>query len=128
MQLKVPKRHRTDRPARDSETKQQTYDLFTRGHSIGEIMEIRGLKISTIEDHLAFYLMNDKLSIGQLMDENKIDDIRKAIEEVNSLLLAPIKERLGDDYSYGEIRWVKEYLRKGAAAPKSPEGDLASAS
>lgn len=125
MQLKAPKRQRTERPARDSETKQQTYDLFMRGHTIGEIMEIRGLKISTIEDHLAYYLMNDKLSIGQLMNENKIDEIRRAIEEVNSPLITPVKDRLGDDYSYGEIRWVKEYLKK---TPKPAEGDLATTS
>ncbi len=98
-----------------------------RGHSIGEIIEIRGLKVSTIEDHLAFYLMNDKLAIGQLMDENKIDDIRKAIEEVNSPLITPIKDRLGEDYSYGEIKWVKEYLRKTLTPGPTPEGKGAKA-
>ena len=46
------------------------------------------------------------------MDTSKIPAIQKVIEQVDGKALSPIKELLGDQYSYGEIRMVMAYLNK----------------
>ena len=44
------------------------------------------------------------------MDKAKIQAIQKAIEQTDGKALSPIKELLGDGYSYGEIRMTMAYL------------------
>jgi ATP-dependent DNA helicase RecQ len=109
--LKTPKRVRGERsPERDNETKQQTFDLFKQGLTIGTIASMRGLSSSTIEGHLAFYVQQGKLKIDQLMDPAKARPIQKAIERIGGNSLSPIKGTLGEIYSFGEIKIVMAHL------------------
>jgi ATP-dependent DNA helicase RecQ len=66
--LKTPKRQRGERRERETDTKQQSYQLFTMGHTIEKIAELRNLSPITIEGHLAFYIEQGKLSIDHVMD------------------------------------------------------------
>ena len=108
--LKSPKRIRRERPERDTDTKQQSYDLFKLGNAIEKIAEQRGLSTATIEGHMAFYVQQGKLTIDQLMDASKIPAIKEAIEKTGGGALTPIKESLGDSYSFGEIKLVMAHL------------------
>ncbi len=108
--LKTPKRQRRERPEKETDTKLQSLEMFKLGHSPEKIAELRGLSSSTIEGHLAFYLQQGQLSIDQLMDYSKIPAIQNAIEKADGKALSPIKELLGDSYSYSEIRMVMAYL------------------
>src|SRR5690606_41833239 len=94
----------TVRTEKDNDTKRMSLELFNRGHDIAEIAERRGLKQGTIETHLAFYVQHGTLEIHKLISEEKAETIRAALEDYTSL--SAVKERLGDDYSYGEIRMV----------------------
>jgi ATP-dependent DNA helicase RecQ len=104
--LKSPKRPRRERPARDSDTKQQSLELFQQGHSIKTIGEVRGLSPATIEGHLAFYVQQGTIALDQIINPEKVRIIQRAIAETGGNTLTPIKESLGDDYSFGEIRLV----------------------
>lgn len=108
--LKAPKRIRRERPERDTDTKQQSFDLFKQGNPLEKIVELRGLSTVTIEGHLAFYVQQGKLTIDQLMDTSKIPAISEAIERIGKGALTPIKESLGDGYSFGEIKLVMAHL------------------
>ncbi|MEK6781965.1 MAG: helix-turn-helix domain-containing protein [Bacteroidota bacterium] len=108
--LKTPKRIRRERPERDTDTKQQSFDLFKQGNSLEKIAELRGLSTVTIEGHLAFYVQHGKLTIDQLIDISKIPAISEAIEKIGKGALTPIKESLGDGYSFGEIKLVMAHL------------------
>lgn len=120
IQLKIPKKQRRERRERETDTKQQSFDLFKQGRSIQEIAEQRNFNPTTIEGHLAFYVEQGKLSIDEVMDVSKIPAIQQCIEKSNStgaqnlssLLLAPIKEQLGENYTYGEIRMAIAHLKK----------------
>lgn len=109
--LKSPKRQRGQRPERETDTKQQTFELFKRGHSVERIAELRNLSPTTIEGHLAFYIEQGKMDIQQIIsDPERISTIQQAIERVGGEILTPIKNALGDGYSFGEIRLVMAYL------------------
>ncbi|HPH46947.1 MAG TPA: DNA helicase RecQ [Chryseolinea sp.] len=110
--LKSPKRIRTERPEKETDTKLQSYEMFKLGHSLEKIAELRKLSSSTIEGHLAFYIQQGQLDIDQLIDASKIPVIQKAIEQGDGKILSSIKGLLGDSYSYGEIRIVMAYLNR----------------
>jgi ATP-dependent DNA helicase RecQ len=116
MHLKSPKRtssgrrERPERPQRENETKQQTLDLFKAGHLPGDIAALRNLSVGTVENHLAFYVQYGKLPVEELVRPAKIPTIQLAIEQVGGKMLAPIKEKLGAGFTYGEIKAVMAYL------------------
>ncbi|MEO5599780.1 MAG: DNA helicase RecQ [Cyclobacteriaceae bacterium] len=104
--LRVPKKSRNVRPERENETKQKSFMLFMQGHSVEQVAALRKLSPVTIEGHLAFYVQQNKISLDQLVDVARIPLIEQAIEKVGGKMLTPVKEVLGDAYSYSEIRYV----------------------
>ncbi len=102
-----PKNQRVKRNAQGDSTYSITLGMFKNGASIAEIAQKRELNISTIETHLARYIPTGEIKLTDLVPEEKIEMIRNAIIEMNAEQgIGPIKDFLGEDYSYGEIRAV----------------------
>ncbi|HMS09903.1 MAG TPA: helix-turn-helix domain-containing protein, partial [Pyrinomonadaceae bacterium] len=81
--------------------------------SIDEIAKARGLAVSTIENHLCRFIADGRVRVDEIVEPAKIEVIRKAIiEHKVENQISPVKEYLGDDFSYGEIRAVMEDLIK----------------
>jgi ATP-dependent DNA helicase RecQ len=110
IELKSPKRERKTRTRRDStggDTFSVTLDMFRSGMAIEEIAEARGLARSTIEMHLVRFIQTGEISLEDLVLERKIEPIKNAILRLNAgFAVAPVKEFLGENYSYAEIRAV----------------------
>ena len=108
-------------------TARGTFDLFLGGLDPLEIVEARRLALSTVEGHLA-----EAIDAGLLTDIDRLvaTKTRRAIEAVadelgQGTLMRPIKDRLGDEVTYGEIRYTlaaRHYERSSGAADRaSPE-------
>ena len=108
--LKSAKRERKSRPNRNtgiSDTYSISFNMFKEGKSAVEIARLRSLGISTIENHLTRFVASGELMLTDIVDEKKIEPIRNAIASMpGNQALSPVKELLGEDYSYGEIRAV----------------------
>jgi ATP-dependent DNA helicase RecQ len=108
--LKSPKRERKSRAKRDSDgndTFSITLDMFRSGMAIEEIAESRGMAKGTIEMHLVKFIQSGEISLEDLVLERKIEPIKNAILRLNAgFAVAPVKEFLGENYSYAEIRAV----------------------
>ncbi len=93
------------------ETKRITLQLFREGNAIAVIAQLRNLAVSTIESHLASFIVSGEISISELVPDDKVAIIMKTIEELRHETLAanPIKEKLGANFSYGEIRAVLQH-------------------
>jgi hypothetical protein len=92
-------------------TKEISFDLFKSGKTIEEIAKERNLSASTIESHLLPFVLNGTIKIEELISINKIETIEKTIkqfEENTSSTL--IKEKLGENFSFAEIRFVKAHI------------------
>ena len=87
-------------------TKQISYDMLNRGFTIAQIAKERGLVQSTIESHLNFFVAQGKLDINRLLPPEKQQAISEQLDEANHHSLSEIKNTLGDDYSYGEIKMM----------------------
>lgn len=108
--LKPVQRASARKPKRDlgkKDTYETSLDMFRDGKSIAEIAAERGLGISTIENHLASFIPKGKVRLDELVPVDKIEIIREAVVKFSEDgKLSPIKEYLGDDFTYGEIRAV----------------------
>ena len=88
------------------DTKLVSYEMFSNGMSIEDIVNERGLTRITIEGHLI-----DCLEKGMDLDLTKYvhteyrDEILKVIHEIGTEKLKPIKEALPEDVSYFDIRY-----------------------
>ncbi|NIK12330.1 helix-turn-helix domain-containing protein [Alkalibacillus almallahensis] len=84
-----------------------TKHMYNRGMSIDQIVEKRGLKPSTIEDHIVELAMKEYLfSIREFISLEDEKRIRHVLEEDTTKRLRKIKEQLDDQLSYFQIRLV----------------------
>lgn len=123
IELKAPRRDKRTRTKR-SEKGQSTFDItlemFQSGMSVHEISRERGMTNSTIENHLARFIPTGEIALTDLVPENKIEAIREAIVKFQGIgALSPIKEYLGEHYTYGEIRAVLADFMGNASAAAS---------
>jgi ATP-dependent DNA helicase RecQ len=94
-------------------TRQMTLDLYKEGRSIEEIANERNLKLTTIIDHLAELIgEGEDIDVKPLIRPDHYDTIVHALHQVGDERLKPVKELLGDDYSYEEIKLVRAHLRR----------------
>ena len=87
-------------------TKQTSFDMFINGLPIARIAQERGLAQSTIEGHLIFFVEKGKLDINKLLSLEKQQAIEKELATDLNNSLSEVKNALGPDYSYGEIKMM----------------------
>ncbi|HXA01384.1 MAG TPA: helix-turn-helix domain-containing protein [Cytophagaceae bacterium] len=98
--------------ATKGETHLISLQMFREGKCIQQIAEERGMVRGTIETHLLKFLATGEIELSALVTEEKISEIRKVISELGDTGSAVLKEKLGPDYSYNEIRAVMNDHRK----------------
>ncbi|MEX0928869.1 MAG: RecQ family ATP-dependent DNA helicase, partial [Balneolales bacterium] len=91
-----------------SPTRLESLKLFREGNSASEIAGQRGLGLSTIESHLGWFVGEGELRVEDLVPAEKIAPIREAIAAHGWSVLRPLKDALGDGFTYGEIKAVVE--------------------
>ena len=109
---KAKKRERKTKrtSARTSDTFKATYTLYKGGKTVAEIAQERGLSPTTIEGHLSNFVETGELDVSEFVIREKIPAIQNAVESYGNERLAPLKEVLGDAYTYGEIKAVIAWL------------------
>jgi hypothetical protein len=89
-----------------------TYDLFRQGKNIREIAKERTLAVSTIEGHIIRLIRAGKIEVSEVVDKSKIEAVRKAITELDTTFAGPVRAKLGEDFSYAEIRMIVASFEK----------------
>ena len=84
----------------------ETLALYNQENDIEKVAQIRGLAISTIESHLVGFVKSGELAVEKVVDPEKIKDINQTIEQTGSSSASFLKNTLGENYSYNEIRAV----------------------
>ncbi|HEY8690060.1 MAG TPA: helix-turn-helix domain-containing protein [Chitinophagaceae bacterium] len=103
---KIPKRQRKEKDEVKTDTKSETFKLYKEGRSVNEIATIRNFAIQTIEGHLAWYVRNGDIKIDDLVSREKLILIEPLIKNNDGNSITPIKQQVGNDVSFGEIRLV----------------------
>ena len=92
-------------------TSEQTYNLFKTGKSVEEIAKERGLTQGTIQGHLVSYILNGDIKLEEVIDEKKINIIKRIIKAVGTESgMNPIKELCPSDITYNDIRLIMKTM------------------
>lgn len=86
------------------DTKEESYKLYKQGNSIDKIAELRRMVSNTIEGHLAYYVAKGELDAADFLSNEKIENIIAVSKKLETLQLGSIKQMLGDEYTYGDIK------------------------
>ncbi|MFT5207223.1 MAG: ATP-dependent DNA helicase RecQ [Candidatus Omnitrophota bacterium] len=95
-----------------SPTQLETLALFKKGHKFSEIAALRGLVKTTVEGHLAAFVLSGDLEVQALARADKIDIIKEAILRVGQDRLAPIRYDLNNTVEYVEIKAVLNDMKR----------------
>jgi len=100
--------------SQSTSTLQETKELISRKMSIGEIAKHRGLTGRTIVNHISRMVDGgEDLDLDHIMPSpEKVAQIKAAFLQTGGLLLNPVRELLGEDYSYEELALVRIRITK----------------
>ncbi len=103
-------------------TLEQTKLLVSQKLSVRDMAQTRGLAERTIINHLERLVMaGEALDLDHLVPTaERLAKIETAFRQTEDLRLAPVRELLGEDYSYQELTLARIGLRQ--KAPVAAEG------
>ena len=110
---KIPKRERKTAETEKKnkiDTKAESFRLYKEGKRVEEIAKERNLTQQTIEGHLAHYVSTGEIDISKLVSREKVVLIEPIAKTFSGKSLTPIKEKLGREISFGEIKLVIAWL------------------
>lgn len=101
------------KPAKASSTVRETVALFQQGLSVEEIAAQRNLVSGTIVSHLEkAYVEGEEIALEKLVSPEKRAVVGRAFREHGTGALSPIKELLGEGYTYEDLRIVRALLSR----------------
>ncbi|HMP99083.1 MAG TPA: helix-turn-helix domain-containing protein, partial [Cyclobacteriaceae bacterium] len=111
-----PKSSRGKKLKRNQEDGLSTYDvtlqLIRKGLTVQEVAEQRGLVPGTIDGHLAKAVAEDRISIFEYMDQEDVNIITSAIQEMTEeFSIKDLFEKMKGKYTYGQLRSVIAHVK-----------------
>ncbi len=95
----------------------ETRDLVAQGLSLEEVAEQRGISETTIRSHLERLVQEGhRVDVSHLLpDEDRRLEIEAAFKEMGEARLTPVRDFLGDDFTWEELAVVRLDLRQRLA-------------
>lgn len=98
-------------PNGTSVTFKKTYREYMNGLAIEQIAENRGLTISTIYDHFAYFIEKGYVSINEVLSNDKMKIISEAITKSKSDKLSDLKNNCPNSISYDDIKLMMAHYK-----------------
>ncbi len=93
-------------------TQLETLDLFNKGYDPAAIAATRNFAVGTIYDHLIFLIEKGLIkNVDRLVEADKRKKIIAAIKKIGAGKLTPIREELGEDFPWEDIKIVRAFLK-----------------
>jgi len=113
--LDILNEYRDHKDNSNTDTEEETLQLFRHGMDADAIAVERGLKVTTIYSHLANGIEHDEISLRDVvkLEPQQIDAIRFAIEQYEGgKRLKPVFEALEGEFSYEILRCVRSDMTR----------------
>jgi len=108
--LKRERKEKAGQAIKKGDSHAESFRLYKEGKNIIDIAKERNLTTNTIEGHLAKFVRRGDISINELVSREKIVLIESALKDFDGTSVTPIKQKLGDGITYGEIKLVMASL------------------
>ncbi len=101
-------------------TYERTWEMLARGLSVEAVARERGLAPGTVIRHIEVLTMQGKsIDITSLLPSpERWRDIEEAFKRLGYAQLGPVKESLGDEYSYEDLTIARTWLRQQGRLPR----------
>ncbi|RYG17466.1 MAG: helicase, partial [Chitinophagaceae bacterium] len=86
------------------DTKDITFRLIKEGKTPNEIAASRKMTLGTIEAHIAHFVARQELDPKLFISAKKLNTILNAINELKSIKLNDLRDHLGREYSFSELK------------------------
>lgn len=108
VEKKRKKKVEEEKPKKEKvDTKALTFKMFRDGKTLKEIAAERSLTVGTVENHLAHFVEQGELEIGEVVSSQHQKIIRGIVKTFNKAYsLSEVKNLLPNDYTYTEIKLV----------------------
>ncbi len=100
----LPQRAAKGKKEPKKSTYEETYELWQQKLSIEQIAMRRKLTDTTICSHIAKIIESGKIKITEVLPEDKIRALEKVFGGYTDESLSPLKEKVGDEFTWGELR------------------------
>ena len=98
--------------AEKGESHRESLRLYKEGKNIAEIAAARNMAETTIEGHLASFILTGEVSVSSFLNADELAEIKDAVKLLETNQLVPIKRHLSDKFSFGQLRMAVAYLTK----------------
>lgn len=98
-------------PSDKLSTHEISYQMYVDGKTIADIARERNLVPSTVESHLLKYVAIGQLNAELFIGPDKLRTVTRHIEQQPGLGISQLRNELGEDYSYTEIKAALAYLQ-----------------
>ena len=88
-----------------------SYQYYKEGKSASEIATMRAITVSTVEGHLSYYVGLGLIDLFQFISKEKYETIKNVAIGLEKPFAGVIKERLGESYTFSEIRMAMAYFQ-----------------
>lgn len=108
VEKKRKKKVKEEKPKKEKvDTRALTFKMFRDGKTLKEIAAERSLTVGTVENHLAHFVEQGELEIGEVVSSQHQKIIRGIVKSFNKAYsLSEVKNLLPNDYTYAEIKLV----------------------
>ena len=108
-ELFLGKKTKSEKPSKTGKqpkiaSAERSLELFKTGKNIQEIATERNLTTGTVESHLMEYLATNEVPVRLFVTANKLETLREVFVSHPGKKHSELKQILGDDYSYTEIK------------------------
>jgi hypothetical protein len=107
--LYLPKKNKIDKPSKKPTT-QTTYEMWLEKKSVQQIADERKLSPSTVLGHFTKLIKEKTVAISEFLPQEKIDRLTIEFQNYNEDSVTPMKERLGDEFTWDELRMFRASL------------------
>ncbi|MFN3939038.1 MAG: helix-turn-helix domain-containing protein, partial [Chitinophagales bacterium] len=94
------------------DSKKLSLALFQQGLGISEIAHTRNLTESTVEGHLADFVLTGDIAIYTLIAKEKVNALLEILELPGIHTVADVKNKTGNKFSYGQIKAVMYHCQR----------------
>ena len=90
-------------------TVEATYELWKQNKTVEEIASARNFTVQTIYNHLSKLIVDQKILISDVLPAETIAQLEEAFVDYKEEGLSAMKEKVGDQFSWDELRLYKAY-------------------
>ena len=91
-------------------TYDQTLEMLKEGKSVEEIARERQLGETTNYAHCVRLIRLEKLELDEVLERDRINALSDVFDEYNGMSLTPLKEKVGNDFTWEELKLYQASL------------------